>query len=194
MYENRNDMSGQTSWQTGGYLVWIRVVFKLIHYFHGNTTVGPVTLGWAMGFQIWVFRSELWIHFVMMEPYCISVCRLWKELFSWWRHQMETFSALLAICAGNSPVSGEFPAQRPVTRSFNIFFDLRLNKRLSKQSWSWWFETLWCPLWRQCNVLHLCVSPKDCACMAADRMRLQKAVVLRDKDASWEHVIHPSRH
>ena len=38
---------------------------------------------------------------------------------------METFSALLAICAGNSPVSGEFPAQRPVTRSFDIFFDLR---------------------------------------------------------------------
>ena len=46
---------------------------------------------------------------------------------------METFSALLAICAGNSPVPGEFPAQRPVTRSFDVFFDLRLNKRLSKQ-------------------------------------------------------------
>ena len=43
----------------------------------------------------------------------------------WWRHQMETFSALLAFCAGNSPVSGEFPAQRPVTRSFDVFFDLR---------------------------------------------------------------------
>ena len=43
----------------------------------------------------------------------------------WWRHQNETFSALLALCAGNSPVPGEFPTQRPVTRSFNIFFDLR---------------------------------------------------------------------
>ena len=39
---------------------------------------------------------------------------------------METFSALLAICAGNLPVTGEFPAQRPVTRSFDVFFDLRL--------------------------------------------------------------------
>ena len=39
---------------------------------------------------------------------------------SWWRHQMETFSALLAICAGNSPVPGEFPAQRPVTRNFHV--------------------------------------------------------------------------
>ena len=71
---------------------------------------------------------------------------------SWWRHQIETFSALLGICAGNSPVPGEFPTQRPVTRSFDVFFDLRLNKRLSKQSWGWWFETLSCPLWRHCNV------------------------------------------
>ena len=53
---------------------------------------------------------------------------------------MEIFSALLALCAGNSPVTGEFPAQRPVTRSFDVFFDLRQNKRLSKQSWGWWFE------------------------------------------------------
>ena len=52
---------------------------------------------------------------------------------------------------GNSPVPGEFPAQRSVTRSFDVFFDLRLNKRLSKQSWGWWFETLSCPLWRHCN-------------------------------------------
>ena len=48
-----------------------------------------------------------------------------------WRHQMETFSALLALCTGNSPVTGEFPAQRPVTRSFDVFFDLRINKSLS---------------------------------------------------------------
>ena len=58
----------------------------------------------------------------------VEKCRL----KSWWRHQMETFSALLAICARNSSVSIEIPAQRPVTRSFDIFFDLRLNKRLSK--------------------------------------------------------------
>ena len=55
---------------------------------------------------------------------------------------METFSVLLALCAGNSPVPGEFPAQGPVTRCVDVFFDLRLNKRLSKQSGGWWFETL----------------------------------------------------
>ena len=51
--------------------------------------------------------------------------------YAWWRHPMETFSALLAICAGISPVTGEFPAQRPVTRNFDVFFDLRPNKPLS---------------------------------------------------------------
>ena len=43
---------------------------------------------------------------------------------SLWRHQMETFYALLALCAGNSLVTGEFASQRPVTRSFGVFFDL----------------------------------------------------------------------
>ena len=65
---------------------------------------------------------------------------------------METFSALLALCAGNSPVTGEFPTQRPVTRSFDVFFDLCLNKRLSKQSWDWRFETPSRPLWRHGNM------------------------------------------
>ena len=46
---------------------------------------------------------------------------------------------------------GEFPAHRPVTRSFGVLFDLHLNKRLSKQSWGWWFETQSCPVWRHCN-------------------------------------------
>ena len=66
---------------------------------------------------------------------------------------MENFSALLVICAGNSPVTGEFPSQRPVTRSFDVFFDLRLNKRLSKQTQGWWFETPSGSLWRHCNVI-----------------------------------------
>ena len=64
---------------------------------------------------------------------------------------METFSALLAICAGNSPVPGEFSTQRPVTRSFDVYFDLRPDKRLSKQLWGWWFETLSHSLWRHRN-------------------------------------------
>ena len=59
------------------------------------------------------------------------------RILAWWRHQMETFPALLALCAGNSPVTGEFPAQKPVTRSFDVLLDLRLNKWLRKQSSGW---------------------------------------------------------
>ena len=64
-----------------------------------------------------------------------------EHAIAWWRHKMETFSALLALCAGNSPVTGESPSQRPVTQSFDTFFDLRLNKRVSKESWGWRFDT-----------------------------------------------------
>ena len=49
------------------------------------------------------------------------------------------------------PGPGEFPTQKPVTRSFDVFFDLRLNKRLSKQPGGWWFETLSWSLWCHCN-------------------------------------------
>ena len=90
------------------------------------------------------------------RPFCLGpnvLMLLWHHCkHSWWRHQTETFSTLLAICAGNSPVNGEFPAQRPVTRSFDVFFDLHMNKRLSKQSWGWWFETQSRPLWRHRNA------------------------------------------
>ena len=71
--------------------------------------------------------------------------------FKWWRHQMETFSALLVICAG---------IHRSVTRSFNIFFDLHLNKRLSKQWWGWWFETTSRPLWCHSNDSMTLTHPK----------------------------------
>ena len=71
---------------------------------------------------------------------------------------METFSALLALWPGNSPVTGEFPLQRPLTRRFDVFLDLRLNKRLSTQSWGWWFETPSRSLWRHCNDI---ISPSS---------------------------------
>ena len=94
----------------------IHMIWHRIHYFnHGH--------------QSWQWQK--------LEKY------LWARRFAdvyrlfirtWWRHQMEIFPALLAICAGNSPVTGEFPAQRPVMWRFDVFFDLRLNKRLSKRA------------------------------------------------------------
>ena len=64
---------------------------------------------------------------------------------------METLSALPAFWSGNSPVTGEIPSERSVTRSSDVSLICALNKRLSKQSWGWWLETLPCPLWRHCN-------------------------------------------
>ena len=91
-------------------------------------------------------------------------CILNKNLVTtWWHHQMETFSALLTICAGNSSVTGEFPSQRPVTRSFDVFFDLRLNKRSSKQSWGWWFETPSCSLWGNYDVMKYELNGTTCS-------------------------------
>ena len=66
---------------------------------------------------------------------------------------METFSALLSLCEGNSLVTGQFHSQRPVTQSFDAFFDLRLNKRLNKPLRRHWFETPSPFLWRYCNDL-----------------------------------------
>ena len=69
----------------------------------------------------------------------------WAQELTWWRHQMETFPALLALCEGNPPVTGG------VTRGCDVFFDLRLNKLLNKQSRRWRFETPLRSFWRHCN-------------------------------------------
>ena len=68
-----------------------------------------------------------------------------------WRHQMEICFALLAICAGNSPVPGDSPHKDQWRRALMFVFHLRPNKRLSKQWRGWWFETPSSPLWRHCK-------------------------------------------
>ena len=83
----------------------------------------------------------------------------------WWRHQVDTFPALLARCAGNSPVTGEFPPQRLLTRSLDASFDLRLNKRLCKHSICRWSETPSRSLYRHCNVMFITVARvSECIC------------------------------
>ena len=59
----------------------------------------------------------------------------------------------LALCEGNPPVTGGFPSQRPVTRNFDAFFDLRQNKRVSRQSKRRWLETPSRSLWRHCKLV-----------------------------------------
>ena len=107
-------------------------------------------------YEIWI-KNKLYNLLIFAASCDLTVPTSYKpsgtNTNTWWRHQMETFSASLALCAGTSPVTGESPTQRPVTRSFDVFFDLCLNKRLSKQSQGWCFETPSRSLWRHCNVL-----------------------------------------
>ena len=94
-----------------------------------------------------------WIAIVTWQKTCVNLqsVRYLLVTYRWWRHQTETFFPLLALCEGNIPVAGGFPSQRPVTRNFDVFLDLRLNKRLNKQSRPRWFETPSHSLWRNCN-------------------------------------------
>ena len=96
------------------------------------------------------------------------VLPVWQSASSWWWHQLETFSILLALCVWNSLVTSEFPSQSPVEQSSDVFFDLRLNKQLSEQLRCRWLETSSRSLWYHCNAeaktmrQHLCVDTFPC--------------------------------
>ena len=66
-------------------------------------------------------------------------------------HTCSTWPMMTSSNRNLSSVTVEFPAQRSVG-SFDVFFDLRLNERLIKQSWGWWLETPSRPLWRHSNA------------------------------------------
>ena len=112
-------------------------------------------------------HADLW-YFLSCESQHANEPTADSTLVTWWRHQMETLSALLAICAGNSPAPSEFPAQRPVTRGFDVFFDLHPNKRLRKQRWGWWFEMPPCPSRRHRNVWYGPARSCPCALQVID--------------------------
>ena len=99
----------------------------------------------------WAGRSFTEICFML------NLCKMWlkhiNEEYPWRCHQIEAFFALLALCEGNPPVTVGFPAQSPVTRGFNVFFAMCLNKWLGKQSRRRWFETPSRPLWRHCDIM-----------------------------------------
>ena len=134
----------------GYHIVWYDHVADWIHSIHVKIDI--LQQMWSCGI-VYMF---IYIYICSYHLYMVN--GLQNIHTTWWRHQMKTFSVLLALCTGNSPVTGEFPSQRPVTQSFDVFFDLRLNKQLSNQSWGWWFETPSRSLWRHCNEI-LQISP-----------------------------------
>ena len=94
-------------------------------------------------------QPEYWVNAMSTDYAAIPAGHLWNMMTS----SNGNISRVTCHLCGNSPVPGEFPAQRPVTQSFDVFFYLRPNKRLSKHWRGWWFGTPSCPLWRHCNEM-----------------------------------------
>ena len=94
---------------------------------------------------ILIFSNPVWLLLFRLPHY--GLARYHRMMTS---SNGNIFRVTGPLC-GEFTGPGEFPTQRPVTRSFDVFFDLRLNKRLSKQPWGWWFETPSWSLWCQCN-------------------------------------------
>ena len=91
--------------------------------------------------------DKCWLTFMM--PWGVT-CSLHDDVIKW-THFPSCWPFVRVISA----VTGEFPAQRPVSRSFDVFFDLCLNQQLSKQWRRRWFETSSRSLWRHCNVIQV---------------------------------------
>ena len=134
-------------WYTMGVFLWLLILNSV------NNICINTTLSRCRAYVYNAHRWRLWnqAELIVFLPLLEYICHFHWSLPPRWRHQLETFSALLALCAGNSTAAGDFPTQRPVTRTFDVSFDLRLNKRLSKQSWGRWSETASGPWWRHCN-------------------------------------------
>ena len=131
-----------------------RLIFNMGIAIPGKTVFLIETAPWTWYDFNWFIMTTTGTtnnHWVGIMRTCISG-EVFTDKYSRWRHQMETFSVLLSLCSGNSPVTGKFPSRRPVTCNFYVFFDLHLNKQLSKQSTCRWFGMPSCSLWRYCDV------------------------------------------
>ena len=124
----------------------------------------------------WCGFSTLWLN-------CGSY--VW---FLWYSPNMISNGYIFRVTShlwGNSPVTGEFLAQRPVTRSFDAFFDTRMNTLLSKQSWGWWFKTPSRPLWRNCNVVD---ESRQISWLFGKYKAITKSRKIVSFDNNWDQV------
>ena len=138
-----------------------------------------------------------WVSALLMYL-CMCLCILNKNILSWVELSWIMYQHLMTSSNGNifrvtGPLCGEFtgpgefPTQRPVMRSYDVFFDLRLNKPLSKQPWGWWFETSSWSLWRQCNdFTHIGISQMFTICSVID---VEKSPSVCPFRVNWRLVI-----
>ena len=132
--------------------------FSLLTILFNNITISTLS-----HIQKLLLTLEFWSHNVSLSAIFHLSLNIWYIIIkmlscTWLTHNkiMMTSSngnifRVTGLLCGEFTGPGESPAQRPVTQSFDVFFDLRLNKPLSKQPWGWWFEMLSWSLWRQCD-------------------------------------------
>ena len=145
---HQGSLSPLIEWVVGG--IMVKYLYGLMSYLPAGLAI---TVDWMCG---WGYNGQVpgWIDVLFTTR-----ARYKSNLKTWWQgspyHLLTSFNESIfrvaGFCAGNSPVTVEFPAQKPITRSFDIFFDLRLSKRLNKQSKRRWFEMSSRSLWRHCN-------------------------------------------
>ena len=157
-------------------------------------------------FHVWVFRHDSFLVHVIpitllrMNLYnfqCFSFITITNSysgaLCPWWHNQMETLAVLLTLCEGNPPVTSGFTSQRPVTWSFDVFFDLRLNKRFSKHSRCYLDNKVHVanmgPRWAPCWPHEPCYQGSDMRCHHAHYdvtvISVGFIVIHITKDGSW---------
>ena len=117
-------------------------IFQFVY--RNNSNSQRIVLSFQDSTNNWVLIVKICqqtlLFYLLGNIYRTRGCHCLSALIdTWWRHQMETFSALLALCVG----------QWRGALMFSLI--CTLNKRFSKQSWGWWFETPSRPLWRHCN-------------------------------------------
>ena len=92
-----------------------------------------IALGWMLQYPIDIVSSNGLVHTTPTDNKLLPEPMLTQMVVGkWWSHQREIFSTLLALCVGNSPVTCEFPSQRPVTQGFDVFYDLRLEQTVEQ--------------------------------------------------------------
>ena len=125
----------QRKYQSSASLAFVRGIHRWLVFLHYK---GPVT------------RKMFPLDDVIMNNDHLATSPVKKHQHMMTSSNGNIFRVTGPLC-GEFTGPGEFPTQGPMTRSFDVFFDLRLNKRLSKQPWCWWFETPSWSLWRHCN-------------------------------------------
>ena len=115
---------------------------------------------WSLEVKMNIFLCN--IFFMITSWYSLQMQRgvffllVAQRRFSWWRHQMETFSAILALCAGTLPVQVDSPHKAQWRGALMVSFICTWINNWVKKTRGWWFETPPWSLWRQCNVEMAC--------------------------------------